>query len=99
MAWPHMRRCNHIGRIAFCSTSAAIWTKDKKKLLFMDGEYSLIDLKKDPFEMKRKPLTNHPLKPDIEEIAKRVIDSRIDDKQRENDELIFQQLKALGYMD
>lgn len=38
MAWPHSRRCARTGGLAFCASSAALWTRSGKQM-WMDGAY------------------------------------------------------------
>ena len=96
-AWPHVRRCHHSNAKAYCSTSAAIW-RGSEKTLFMDGKYYKYDLKKNPGETDLSDFLDKNPDKALLDLAKRVVDDR-EDMDAKIDKEVYEQLKALGYMD
>jgi hypothetical protein len=101
-AWPHMRRCEHTGGKAFCSTSAAVWN-GAEKLLFKDGKFFYTNLEKDPLDLAPEPLSpSHPRFEMIRSYAQKVVadtwnDPPTGDAAEKEERDLEAQLKALGY--
>ncbi len=95
-AWPHVRRHIHSMERAFGSVSLARWS-GWSKLMWMDGEFFQFDLKADPSESQRLPLS-----PDeaFAALARRVEAAQFRDKSAppDDDADMIEMLEAAGYM-
>ena len=79
------------------ATTAAQWNGDKK-LFYINGEYSIFDLKADPDELDPHPLPDsHPLKKHFEGFVKQIMETSL--RKTEPSKEMIEALRALGYVE
>jgi arylsulfatase A-like enzyme len=95
MGWPHIRRCAHTARKAYCNQSLALWSEGQK-YTWIDGKMHTVDLASDPLEQERAPVTASAARARLEALS---AEMTTDSSDKNDDEEVIEVLRSLGYID